>query len=357
MPKGAFDLRIAVLYGGTSTEREISLSTGRAVGIALADRGHDVLLVDTALGDSPVGAREAQAASALVAEPARPGHVRGSVAAAVSGEAVSEADVVFVALHGGAGEDGTVQGLLELAGKRYTGSGVLASALAMDKRMSKIAFRAAGVPTPDWGVVRFDAAPATRARSGTPSHPSDAPASGARDIARALGGYPLIVKPNDQGSTVGLTLVRSEDGLGPAVERAGEFGSHVLLEAYVPGRELTVAVLDGEALPVVEVTPHTGLYDYESKYTKGMTDYTCPAELPDDLAVELGASALEAFESVGCHGYARVDYRLSPESEFFCLEVNTVPGMTDVSLVPMAAREAGIDFGTLCERIVGTALS
>ncbi|MFH1502403.1 MAG: D-alanine--D-alanine ligase [Candidatus Eisenbacteria bacterium] len=349
-------MRIAVLYGGTSTEREVSLVSGRAVGLALCERGHDVLLVDTATGDELVGAREAVAAASLApgSPPLRPPE-RGAVEA-VTGTAVSDADVVFVALHGGYGENGTIQGLLELAGKRYTGSGVLASALAMDKRMSKVAFREAGVPTPEWRVLNVgDSTPAME-RAGSPLFPEDATPGDAPEAARAVGGYPVIVKPNDQGSTVGLSLVRDESALAAAVALAGRYSSNVLVEEYIPGRELTVAVFEGRALPAVEVAPRGGLYDYESKYTKGMTDYTCPADIPDEVAAALGRSGIDAFRATGCCGYARADYRLSPEGRFYCLEVNTVPGMTEVSLVPMAAREAGMDFGELCERIVGMAL-
>ncbi len=373
-------MKIAVLYGGVSTERQVSLVTGLAVGTALADREHDVLLVDTAVGDSPVGVREARAAADLVGAPATPAFAPDSTARAVAGEAVTSADVVFIALHGATGENGTVQGLLECSGKPYTGSGVFASALAMDKRLSKLAFRAAGVPTPDWRVVVVkggsgDARVATDGGAGAagagaetaagdawsrrdqgPSFPDDLPEEKAWSAVGDLGGYPVIVKPNDQGSTVGLTLVESEDGLADALRLAGRFGRNVLMERYVPGRELTVAVLDGDALPVVEVSPHKGLYDYESKYTKGMTDYSCPADIPEETAVARRANGLAAFAALGCSGYARVDYRLDPSGAFRCLEANTVPGMTEFSLVPMAARAAGIDFGDLCERIVETAL-
>jgi D-alanine-D-alanine ligase len=347
-------LKIAVLCGGVSTEREVSLVTGRAVGLALCERGHDVLLVDTAVGDAPVGAREAAAAASLAEGPRNVEHSPTGAVDAVTGAAVVDADVVFVALHGGAGEDGTVQGLLELAGKKYTGSGVLASALAMDKRMSKIAFREAGVPTPDWRVL---ALPGGRERADSPVLPSDGSASDAGDAARALGGFPIVVKPNDQGSTVGLSLVTDEEDLAAAVALAGRYSASVLLEEYVPGRELTVAVLDGKPLPVVEVVPKSGFYDYEHKYTKGMTDYTCPADVPVDAAEAISSSGLDAYRAVGCRGYARVDFRLSPEGRHYCLEVNTVPGMTEFSLVPMAALAAGLTFGELCERIIATALA
>ncbi len=369
-------MKIVVLYGGTSTERDVSLVTGRAVAGALTELGHDVLLVDPAVGDSPTGAREAIAAAAIGGKPPEPTGETGNALRAVAGAAVSGADVVFVALHGGTGEDGTVQGLLELAGKRYTGSGVLSCAIAMDKRASKLMFREAGVPTPDWRVVaggspgspagagRSEPAGGFSARScivpGAPSFPVDLPRDlspeQAASIAAELGGYPLIVKPNDQGSTVGLTVVQSEADLPEAIALAARYSRHVLVETFIPGRELTVAVLDGEPLPVVEIEPHSGLYDYESKYTSGRSDYTCPAKLPDDVAADLSELAVRAYAALGCAGYARVDFRLDDGHEPSCLEVNTVPGMTATSLVPMAAAAAGMTFPELTDRIIALAL-
>ena len=345
-------MKIAVLYGGNSTEREVSLVSGRAVATALQGRGHDVLLVDPARGDAPVGPAETVAAIAITGSPPAVLEEEGSALRAVSGSAVSAADVVFVALHGGTGEDGTVQGLLELAGKRYTGSGVLSCALAMDKRVSKILFREAGVATPAWRVVR--GAFSADGGAGAPLLPGDLPA--AAGAVAELGGFPLVVKPNDQGSTVGLTIVERSEGLDDAVARAAAHSSRVLLESYVPGREVTVAVLEDRALPVVEIEPRNGLYDYESKYTAGMSEYTCPADIPESVERELQQQALDAFASLGCSGYARVDFRLTTEMRPFCLEVNTVPGMTDTSLVPMAAKAAGMTFEELVERIVQLAL-
>ncbi len=357
-------MKIVVLYGGSSTERNVSLVTGRAVAGALDEVGHDVLLVDPVLGDRPVGAKEAIAAAAIGGVPPAPVDETGSALEAVAGAAVSEADVVFVALHGGTGEDGTIQGLLELAGKRYTGSGVLACAIAMDKRASKLMFREAGVPTPDWRVVVGRSSdglseapsPAVSIVPGVPSFPGDLSADVAVTAAAALGGYPLIVKPNDQGSTVGLTVVQDETRLSEAVALAARFSRHVLIETFIPGRELTVAVFDGEPLPAVEIEPHGGLYDYESKYTAGRSEYTCPARLPEDLSAMLGELALRAYASLGCAGYARVDFRLDEGRAPSCLEVNTVPGMTATSLVPMAAAAAGMSFSELTDRIVRLAL-
>jgi len=347
-------MRIAVLLGGTSAERDVSLVTGQAVGSALAERGHDVLLVDTAVGEEalpPTGEAEVGAT---------PPSIRGESGAAVravAGEAVRQADVVFVALHGGTGEDGTVQGLLELAGKRYTGSDVRASAIAMDKRVSKLLFREVAVPTPDWRVIAADAvATESVSRGCAPSFPEDLTPSEAGRAVEELGGCPVVVKPNDQGSTVGLTIVRDPDDIAPAVELAGSYSQHVLIEPYVEGREMTVAVLGAEALPVVEIAPKSGFYDYRSKYTVGATVYTCPAEIDDGLAAALKEAGMRAFHALGCRGYARVDFRVGAGGEVACLEVNTVPGMTETSLVPMAARAAGLDFGELVDRIVSLAL-
>jgi D-alanine-D-alanine ligase len=348
-------LRITVLYGGTSVERDVSLVSGRSVGLALEDRGHDVLLVDPLNGGEAVAPSEATP-SGIGGEPPVIRREAGGAIRAAGSPAVREADVVFVMLHGGTGEDGTVQGLLELAGKPYTGSGVLACALAMDKRASKILFEMAGVPTPPWRVLSSEARRPPEARGGSPSLPEDRDLDGAPDVVDALGGFPLIVKPNDQGSTVGLTLVRDERALGPAVDIAARYSRQVLVEAFVPGRELTVTVLGGEALPVVEIAPMGGLYDYESKYGSGMSEYTCPALLSDEETESLKDHALAAFAALGCRGYARVDFRLTPEHDPYCLEVNTVPGMTELSLVPMAAAADGITFGELVERIAFMAL-
>ncbi len=347
-------MKIVVLLGGTSAERDVSLVSGRAIGAALETRGHDVLLVDPAVGPAAI---EPSVEATIGRRPPEMRAESGAALRAVSGDAVRRADVVFVALHGGTGEDGTVQGLLELAGKRYTGSGVRASAIAMDKRVSKLLFHAAGVPTPDWLVVSTTAGPKRDGSRGVaPSLPRDVTRGEAARMVADLGGYPVVVKPNDQGSTVGLSIVRDEDGLASAVELAASFSPHVLVERFIEGREMTVAVLGDEALPVVEIAPKSGFYDYESKYTPGATVYTCPADIGTGVATDLKEAAFRAFHALGCRGFARVDFRLSPDGEPSCLEVNTVPGMTETSLVPMAARAAGIEFDELVDRIVSLAL-
>src|SRR5262249_53584162 len=209
------------------------------------------------------------------------------------------------ALHGGAGEDGTLQALLELSGKPYTGSGVLASALAMNKAMSKRGFERESIPTPAWRLVTFG-----RQETFDTSE---------------LGDYPLVVKPNEQGSTVGLTIVTQPEDLDEALRLAFEYGVEALVEQFIPGRELTVAVLGDEALPIVEICPQGGHYDYESKYTAGRSEYFCPADLPEPLARYIQELGLRAAHALGCRGVSRVDFRLSPDDEPYCLEVNTIP--------------------------------
>jgi len=249
-------------------------------------------------------------------------------------------DVVFSALHGKWAEDGTIQSLLELRGLKYTGSKVLASALAMDKEMSKVIFRQAGVQTPDWITVIY--------RSFEPILIAD-------EIKQKFG-FPCIIKANDQGSTVGLKFVKDESEVEEGIVIAQKYSSKALIEKYIPGRELTVAVLENEALPVLEIVPKSGLYDYKSKYTSGMSEYIVPADIPKQVAEKAQHQALTAFHSLGCEGYARVDFRLNNESELYCLEVNSLPGMTPLSLVPKAAKAVGISFEELIKRIIQQAL-
>jgi D-alanine-D-alanine ligase len=246
---------------------------------------------------------------------------------------IRSADVVFLALHGGQGEDGTLQAVLDMVGVPYTGSGHLGSALAMDKDLSKSLFRAAGVPTADWMM-----APATMAQ-----------------VAASLG-FPTIVKPSKQGSTVGLSLVRQPEELEAAVREAFRYDDEVMIERFVPGRELTVSVIGDVALPVGEIKPKHELYDYECKYTAGMAVEEFPADLTAEQTHEVQAHALAAFRALKLRGYARIDFRLTPEGEFACLEANTLPGMTQLSLLPQAAQAHGLSFADLCERIVALAL-
>ncbi|HET9887290.1 MAG TPA: glutamate--tRNA ligase [bacterium] len=329
--------RIAVLMGGDSQERDVSRVTGTAVARALADRGHEVTLLDTERGRLSLAQSETPKIGA--APPTGTEIERAGVAAVerLAGS-LGDVDVVFLALHGGWGEDGTIQGLFEMAGIPYTGSGVLGSALAMDKDRAKRVVRDAGEPTPDWALIEVHE-----------SEPTNEEFARARSEA---GGGPVIVKPNAEGSTVGLSLVSPNDDLRKAFREASQFGRQILIEKYIPGRELTISILGDDVLPIVEIIPDGGIYTYQAKYTKGQSRYEVPANLPPALTSAIQKSALRAFRVLGLEGFARLDYRLAPDESFWFLEANTIPGMTPLSLVPMAAKAAGISFEQLVERIV-----
>jgi D-alanine-D-alanine ligase len=248
---------------------------------------------------------------------------------------LKQADVVFLGLHGGYGEDGTVQAMLDMAGIRYTGSGHLASALAMDKDLSKHLFRRAGVQTADWVMARAGQAP---------------------DDQMGKLGLPVIVKPSKQGSTVGLSIVRKREELAGAIAEAFRYDDEVMVEQFVPGRELTVGILGDQALPVGEIIPKHEIYDYECKYTPGMAEEVFPAQIPSDRAREAQDLARRAFQALKLRGCARIDFRMTDDGSLYCLEANTLPGMTQTSLIPQAAAAAGIPFPDLCERIARLAL-
>lgn len=337
--------RVAVIMGGESRERDVSRVTGTAVAKALAERAWDVVLVDTEGGILPLEGRPAPAIG--TAPPDASGGETGSSGApqAVADflRSVGDVDAVFIALHGGWGEDGTIQALFDLAGLPYTGSGVLGSALAMDKDRAKRVMRFGGMPTPDWTVLQWDA--------GTPP-----PEAMVTSLAQRFRGD-FVVKPNAEGSTVGLTVVRRGEDPRSALELAARFDDRVLCEEFIEGRELTVAIVGREALPIVEIVPEGGIYTYEAKYTKGKSSYECPARLPDDLAEKVSRTSERIYEALGCEGFARVDWRLGTDGRTHCLEVNTVPGMTPLSLVPMAAKAAGMSFGELVDRILQIAIA
>lgn len=337
-------MKLTVLLGGTSSERDVSIASGVRMAAALQRCGHDVRVVDPATGavrlDDLSGGVSLRPPSEEELATLRAG---GAAARLLTIPEVLEADVVVLALHGGHGEDGTVQALLDMAGVRYTGSGHLASALAMDKDMSKRIFRHAGVRTADWLML-----------TGRPEAATEG------EIVAALEGsigYPVVVKPSKQGSTVGLGIVRRREELMAAVVEAFRHDDEVMLERFVPGRELTVSVLGDEALPVGEIIPRKEIYDYECKYTPGMAVEIFPAELEPEVAVMLQEQALAAFRALKLRGCARIDFRLTSEGESYCLEANTLPGMTDTSLVPQAAAAAGMGFDELCDRIVSLALT
>jgi D-alanine-D-alanine ligase len=309
--------KIAVLMGGRSLEREVSLRSGERVFTALGQLGYRALALDVTADLVETLRRE-------------------------------KPDAVYIALHGKFGEDGTLQEALEFLGIRYTGPGVVASALAWDKALSKRLFAQAGVPTPPWVTFTSDAF-------------KEMGAASALDLVpEAVGGFPVCVKPSKQGSALGLTRVGDADHLPEALLTALSYGDAALVERWVDGTELAVSVLDGpdgpEVLPPVEMVPKSGVFDYTAAYTAGATDYYCPARLSDELAAEVERLARECHTLLGCRDVSRTDMVVDAEGRPFVLEVNTSPGMTETSLLPMAAAAAGTDFADLVGRMVRAAL-
>jgi len=330
-------MRVTVLTGGATAERAVAFASASQLVTALRGRNHTVQVVDLAGGvlDEPAE-RELLGGAVGLTPPAvdalaeRERRMLSEGLAELA--AVRDADVLFLAVHGGALEGGTLQAVLDVIGVPYTGSGPLASALAMDKDLSKRLFRAAGVPVPAWFMA--------------PVEPDD--------VTTALG-WPVIVKPSKQGSSVGMTLVKKAQDLGNAVKLAARYDDEVMAEQFIPGRELTVGVLGEVPLPVGEIVPKHELFDYETKYTPGMSEETFPARIDTLLARQLQEYALMAHRAVKLSGYSRIDFRVSPDGDIFCLEANSLPGMTRTSLYPKAAQAAGIPFPELCERIAGLA--
>ena len=295
--------KVAVLMGGPSAEREVSLISGKAVLEALRSKGVDAHAFDPA--ERPLFDLKGE------------GYER-----------------VFIALHGRFGEDGTVQGALEVMGIPYTGSGVMASALSMDKWRTKLVWHAAGIPTPRFAMLDRTTA---------------------WDKVADLLGLPVIVKPSREGSTIGLTKVRRVEELAPAYELAARYDDLVLAEEFVPGKELTASILGEVALPLVRIEAPQGNYDYQNKYFTDDTRYFCPSGVEARLEDEIRAVTLRSFRVLGCRGWGRADVMLRSDGSYSFLEMNTAPGMTGHSLVPIAARAVGIDYAELCVRVLAEA--
>jgi len=303
-------MRVGVIMGGSSGERDVSLRSGAAVAAALEARGHDVVRIALGEGFGPEIAHTLQRA---------------------------RLDVAFLALHGRLGEDGCIQGLLELARVPYTGSSLLASALAMDKLKAKEMFRLHNVPTPPYYTV-----------------------GGADDLAdleaiHGSFGFPVIVKPRGEGSSLGVAKATSPAELSRALDAAFEFDETAIVERFVAGMEINVGILDGRVLGAIEIAPRKGIYDYEAKYTPGMTEYFMPARLSPTRYRGACNLADRAARALGCTGACRVDLLVTPGENEYVLEVNTLPGMTETSLLPKIAASAGYDFGRLCEAILASA--
>ena len=325
-------LKVVVLTGGTSEERDVALASGAQVARALASRGHEVLCVDTAQGVLPSSEVDRLIEDGVAPQAPPPESLdllkTGDTTALTRAPELQDTDILFPALHGGTGEDGTLQALLELAGIPFAGSGRLGCTLAMDKEVAKSLFRAVGVPTPDWlaGPAPFE------------------------EVEAALG-LPVIVKPPSGGSTLGLALAQDRSEFQAAVDDALRYEDRILFEKYVPGRELTVGIVGDQALPVGEIVPAHTLFDYECKYQPGLAEEIFPADIPSALADRLKELALQVHRCLFLRDFSRVDFILDERGKPWCLEANALPGLTAQSLLPRGAAAAGIDFPDLCDRI------
>ena len=298
-------MNISILYGGVSTENKISIQTGFAVAEAIKGI-YNIEMVD------------------LVKEIYQSPHN------------LLDADLVFNALHGGDGENGTIQAYLDLHHIAYTGSGSKASNISMDKNISKLIAQSVTIPTPKWVLIKRDQNSGLKLQNyNTPKFT-----------------YPYVVKPSNEGSAYGLSIVYDESELPEAIDRAAGYSDEILIEEYIPGRELTVGILGKKSLPIVEIIPSHNIYDFECKYTEGMSKYMVPADLSDSLIRKISEDALKIYNTIGCRHYARADFRLNGKDEYYFLEINTLPGMTSTSLLPKAAKAAGLEFPDLIDIII-----
>lgn len=336
-------MKIVVLAGGTSTEREISIVSGTGICKALREKGHLAILVDVYCGNENLDLETAfeveydvDAAAAYMRSfdeklPSMLASKREFFGPKVL-ELCKAAEVVFLGLHGKNGEDGKVQAVFDLMGITYTGSGCLGSAIAMDKSLSKQLFRESGVPTPA-GVIL---------KKGEPM----------KELSEYGLSVPCVVKTCCGGSSVGVYIPGTTEEYDQALKEAFTYEDTVVLEQYIAGREFSVGVVDGEAYPVIEIAPIQGFYDYKNKYQAGSTVETCPAELSEELTKEMQRYAVEAFKALRLENYARMDFIMDAENHMYCLEANTLPGMTPTSLLPQEAAVLGLSFSDLCEKLI-----
>lgn len=341
-------MNIVVLAGGLSTERDVSLITGSMVSRALREKGHNVIMLDVFMGygeeetdisdifshcleasvpEGAITAKEPDLAKVKAMRKDQSNCFFGPNVIAVC----READFVFLALHGENGENGKIQAAFDLFGIRYTGTGYLGSALAMDKGISKKMFDAAGIPTPHWISMRKN---------------------GRKTLEETGLSLPCVVKPCCGGSSIGVYIAHTEAEYNAALEDAFRYEDEIVVEDYVKGREFSVGVIDFQALPVIEIAPVEGFYDYENKYKAGSTVETCPAQIPEETAKRMQEIAVDVCRCLGLNTYSRMDFLLNEEGEMFCLEANTLPGMTPTSLLPQEAAVLGMDFGDLCEKLI-----
>lgn len=339
-------MNIVVLCGGNSTERDVSINSGYNVCEALRSKGHNAILLDVFFGTENIHIfndsktaydviKERDSIRNMSAKVKEEESLRKSFFGQNVIEICSEADIVFMALHGKNGEDGKCQAAFDLYGIKYTGSGSLASAIGMDKAVTKQIFMSKQVPTAKSIWIK-------------------------KGEETSLEHYnmkiPVVVKACNGGSSVGVVLVKDDSEYQAALDECFKYDNQVLVEDYIDGREFSVGVIGGKALPIVEIIPNEGWYDYENKYKDGATTHVCPAELNAELTQKMQKVAEDAYEAIGCEPYSRIDIMMDKDEKMYCLEVNTLPGMTSTSLIPDEARAVGVDYPTLCENIVKLSL-
>ncbi len=336
-------MNIVVLAGGISTEREISIVSGTGICKALRERGHRAILMDVYCGQEEISMDDLfpeeydvdKAAAYMRSFDAKVPEMIASGKEFFGSNVLTvckAADVVFMGLHGENGENGKVQAAFDLFGIRYTGSGYLGSAIAMDKGLSKQFFVEHGVPTPKGVMLRKEDPAGKIAESGI--------------------GFPCVVKPCCGGSSVGVYIPQDEQELQDALQKAFSYEDTLVVEEYVKGREFSVGVVDGEAYPVIEIAPIEGFYDYKNKYQAGSTIETCPANLSKGATERMQAYAVKAYHALRLSGYGRMDFMMDEQENMYCLEANTLPGMTPTSLLPQEAAVLGMSFGELCEKLI-----
>lgn len=346
-------MKIVVLAGGLSTERDVSITSGKQVFKALKENGHSTILLDVFMGieeefesieslfeNGYDFTKTATGVSTEIPDLQKIKAMRKDKSDSIFGQNVIDicryADICFLALHGGMGENGQLQAAFDMLGIRYTGAGYLGSAIAMDKGVTKAVFLQTGVPTPMSKLYKKEAL-----TNGELDNWSD---------------FPCVVKPCSAGSSVGVSIVESKDDFEKAMIEAFRFEGKVLVEQYIKGREFSIGVLGDKALPIIEIIPKTGFYDYVNKYQAGNTEEICPAVLDEKTTEYLQSEACHAFDELHLESYARIDFLLDDKGDIYCLEANTLPGMTPMSLLPQEAQALGIDFNALCEKIVELSL-
>lgn len=354
-------MKIVVLAGGLSPERDVSLSSGSLIANALREANHRVLLLDLYEGisdkndfaslfrdktDAPYSYTVPEDEPDLEAVKRRNGNPKSLIGPNVL-NLCQEADVVFIALHGAMGENGQLQAIFDTLGIKYTGTGYIGSLLAMDKDISKKLLHQAGIPTAEWITVTAGSAVNQKVQSYTPL---------VKNISEKIG-IPCVVKPCSAGSSIGVSIVHNTDELQQALEYANNVESNILIEKKIPGREFSVGILDGVALPVIEIIPQKGFYDYKNKYQPGSTLEICPADLSVPDAKRVQELALKVHSLLRLGAYSRIDFILNVMGDFICLEANTLPGMTPTSLLPQEALANGISYVDLCSRIVELAFT